>query len=55
MGKSYTEYSFMRHGGNELVYNADMVPADAIPPMEAKRDEITSGAFEVPIDPAEPS
>ena len=55
VGKSYTEYSFMRHGGNELVYNEAMVPADAIPPMEAKREAITSGAFEVPIDPAEPS
>ena len=55
VGKSYTEYSFMRNGGNELVYNPDMVPAEAIPAMEARREEITSGAFEVPIDPAEPS
>jgi len=55
VGRDYTEYSFMRHGGNELTFDPAQVPADAIPPMEAKREAITSGAFEVPIDPAEPS
>jgi basic membrane protein A len=55
VGRSYTEYSFMRHGGNELVFVPEMVPGEALPAMEAKREEITSGAFEVPIDPAEPS
>jgi len=55
VGRDYTEYSFMRHGGNDLAYDPAQVPAEAIPPMEARREEITSGAFEVPIDPAEPS
>lgn len=55
VGRDYTEYSFMRHGGNDIVYSADMVPADAIPAMEAKRAAIKSGAFEVPIDATEPA
>lgn len=55
VGRDYTEYSFMKYGGNELVYVADEVPADAIPAMEAKRAEIASGAFEVPIDDTEPA
>ena len=54
-GKDYTEFSFMKHGGNELIFVADEVPADAIPAMEAKRAEIASGAFEVPIDDTEPA
>jgi basic membrane lipoprotein Med (substrate-binding protein (PBP1-ABC) superfamily) len=55
VGRDYTEYSFMRHGGNELTFDAAQVPADAIPPMEARREEIVSGAFEVPIDASEPA
>jgi basic membrane lipoprotein Med (substrate-binding protein (PBP1-ABC) superfamily) len=54
-GRDYTEYSFMRNGGNEIVFDADQVPADALSAMEARREEIRSGAFEVPIDNAEPS
>ena len=54
-GKDYTEFSFMKHGGNELIYVAEEVPADAIPAMEAKRAEIASGAFDVPIDDTEPA
>ena len=54
-GRDYTEYSFMKHGGNELIYVADEVPAEAIPAMEAKRAEIASGAFDVPIDDTEPA
>ena len=55
VGRDYTEYSFMAHGGNELTFVPGMVPADAVPAMEAKRDAIRSGAFEVPIDSAEPA
>jgi basic membrane lipoprotein Med (substrate-binding protein (PBP1-ABC) superfamily) len=29
-GRDYTEYSFMKYGGNELVYSAGMVPSAAI-------------------------
>jgi basic membrane protein A len=55
VGKDYTEFSFMKHGGNELIYVADMVPAEAIPPMEAKQAMIVAGEFDVPIDADEPS
>ncbi|MEM1288168.1 MAG: BMP family protein [Pseudomonadota bacterium] len=55
VGKDYTEFSFMKHGGNELVFVADMVPAEAIGPMEAKRAMIEAGEFEVPIDAGEPA
>ncbi|MCY3879966.1 MAG: BMP family protein [Rhodobacteraceae bacterium] len=55
VGRDYTEYSFMAHGGNELVYVKDMVPAGAIPAMEARQAMIEAGSFEVPIDPAEPA
>ncbi|HUV32672.1 MAG TPA: BMP family protein, partial [Devosiaceae bacterium] len=55
VGRDYTEYSFMKYGGNELSYIAAEVPADAIPAMEAKQAAIMSGAFEVPLDPSEPA
>lgn len=55
VGRDYTEYSFMVHGGNELIYVADEVPADAIPAMEAKQAAIASGEWDVPIDESEPA
>lgn len=55
VGRDYTEYSFMKYGGNELIFVEAEVPADAIPAMMAKAAEITSGAFEVPIDANEPA
>ncbi|MGB1389638.1 MAG: BMP family protein [Paracoccaceae bacterium] len=55
VGRDYTEYSFMGHGGNELIYVADEVPADAIPAMEAKQAAIASGEWNVPIDESEPA
>jgi basic membrane protein A len=44
VGRDYTEYSFMSYGGNELIYVPDMVPAEAIPAMEAKQAMIQSPA-----------
>lgn len=55
VGRDYTEYSFMKYGGNELIFVKDMVPADAVGPMEEKQKAIQSGAFEVPIDNNEPA
>ncbi len=55
VGRDYTEYSFMKHGGNDLIYVAEMVPADAIPAMEERRAAIQSGAFDVPINAEEPA
>lgn len=55
VGRDYTQYSFMSYGGNELIYVADDVPADAIPPMEAKQAAISSGEWTLPIDESEPA
>ena len=55
VGRDYTEYSFMKYGGNELIYVAEEVPADAIPAMEEKRAAIAAGTFDVPIDASEPA
>ncbi len=54
VGRDYTEYSFMKFGGNDIIFVADEVPADAVPAMEAKKAAIASGAFQVPIDEKEP-
>jgi basic membrane protein A len=55
VGRDYTEYSFMKYGGNELIYVKEMVPADALPAMEEKQAAIKAGTFEVPIDDKEPA
>lgn len=55
VGKDYTPYSFMKYGGNELIYVPDMVPASAIPAMEAKKALIEAGDWDVPIDASEPA
>lgn len=55
VGRDYTEYSFMKYGGNELIFVKDQVPADAVPAMEAKQAAIKAGEFEVPIDANEPT
>jgi basic membrane lipoprotein Med (substrate-binding protein (PBP1-ABC) superfamily) len=54
VGKDYTEYSFMKHDGAELVYVKDGIPTDAIAAMEAKQAAIKAGQFEVPINMSEP-
>ncbi len=53
-GKNYTPYSLMKEGGNDIAFTASMVPAEAIAEMEAKREAIKSGAFEVAVDMSEP-
>lgn len=55
VGRDYTEYSFMAHGGNDVTFVPEEVPAEAVAAMEARREEIRSGAFEVPIDANEPA
>lgn len=54
VGRDYTEYSFMKYGGNDIVFVKESVPADAVTAMEAKKEAIKSGAFQVPIDEKEP-
>jgi basic membrane protein A len=55
VGRDYTEYSFMAHGGNELIYVANEVPEEAIAPMETRQAMIQSGEWDVPIDNEEPA
>lgn len=54
-GRNYTEYSFMKYGGNELIFVADDIPMGAIAAMEAKQAAIVAGEFEVPMDSNEPA
>lgn len=53
-GRDYSEYSFMAKGGNDIVFSADKVPAEAVKAMEEKRAAIKAGTFTVPIDKSEP-
>ena len=55
VGRDYTEYSFMKYGGNELIYVQGEVPADAIPAMEKRQAAIAAGTYDVPIDNNEPA
>ncbi|OSP55995.1 BMP family protein [Pseudoruegeria sp. SK021] len=54
-GRNYTEYCLMKDGGNDILFVPEMVPAEAIGPMEEVRAAIKAGTFEVPIDLSEPS
>lgn len=53
-GRDYTGDNLMIDGGSDIVFDTDLVPADAAAVMEARRAEILSGAFEVPVNLAEP-
>ena len=55
VGESYTPYGLMVSGGSDIVYTADMAPADAVAAMEARREEIKAGTFEVDINMEDPS
>ena len=55
VGRDYTEYSFMKYGGNDIVFVPDGIDPKAIEAMEAKRAAIKDGSFEVPIDNSEPN
>ena len=45
----------MKMGGNDIVYDANLVPAAAVGSMEAKRTAIKDGSFIVPVDNSEPT
>jgi basic membrane lipoprotein Med (substrate-binding protein (PBP1-ABC) superfamily) len=53
--KDYSPFSFMKEGGNDIVFTAAAVTPDAIAKMEAKRTAIKAGTFTVPVDPKEPA
>ena len=55
VGRDYTEYSFMKYGGSELIFVPEEVPAEAMEAMQAREAEIKAGTFEVPIDANEPA
>ena len=54
-GQDYSPFSFMKMGGNDIVFDTGLVPAAAVGPMEEKRKAIKAGSFKVPIDNAEPT
>ncbi len=54
-GKDYSSFSYMKEGGNDIVFTESMVIADTIPAMQAKREAIKAGTFTVPVDPSEPT
>ncbi len=54
-GQDYSPFSFMKEGGNDIVFDASLVPAAAVGPMEEKRKAIKAGTFKVPVDTAEPA
>jgi basic membrane lipoprotein Med (substrate-binding protein (PBP1-ABC) superfamily) len=54
-GKDYSSFSFMAHGGNDVTFDATIVPKAAVKVVEAKRSEIKSGKFKVPVDDSKPA
>ena len=53
-GRNYTDYSLMPAGGSDILFDTEIPPADAIAAMEARRQEILDGDFEVPLNMDEP-
>jgi Uncharacterized ABC-type transport system, periplasmic component/surface lipoprotein len=54
VGKDYTAFGLLKEGGSDIAYVKGVAPAEAEAAMEAKREEIKSGAFEVPRNMEEP-
>jgi basic membrane protein A len=54
-GQDYSPFSMMKMGGNDIVFDAELVPAAAVGPMQAKRTAIKDGSFSVPVDNSEPT
>lgn len=54
-GQDYSPFSFMAKGGNDVLFDKELVPAEAVALMEAKRKAIKEGSFTVPVDNSEPS
>ncbi|MBC8129413.1 MAG: BMP family protein [Rhizobiaceae bacterium] len=55
VGRDYTEYSFMKYGGNDILFDSALVSPEALTAMEAKRAAIKDGSFTVAIDDTEPA
>lgn len=54
-GKDYGAFSMMDKGGNDVLFDKQLVPAAAIEKMMAKRAAIKAGSFTVPINDAKPA
>jgi len=50
----YGQYSFMAHGGGSIVVDEDLVPADVLERVEARRQEVLDGLFRVNVNDEEP-
>ncbi|MGF0537867.1 BMP family protein [Agrobacterium sp. ES01] len=54
VGKDYTAFGLLKEGGSDIAYVQGAAPSDAEAAMEAKREEIKAGTFEVPRNMDEP-
>jgi basic membrane lipoprotein Med (substrate-binding protein (PBP1-ABC) superfamily) len=54
-GKDYGAFSMMRQGGNDVLFDKQLVPPAALEQMMAKRAAIKAGGFAVPINDAKPA
>jgi len=54
LARDYSEYSWMKHGGNDLVVDRSIVPEDVISVAMARREDIRTGRFTVPVMDEEP-
>jgi len=48
VARDYSEFSFMKHGGNDVTIDESIVPADVVKLVMARREDIRQGRFEVP-------
>lgn len=55
VAQDYSEFSRMKHGGNELVFDENAVPSDVAATALARQEEIRAGTFTVPVDDSEPT
>ena len=54
-GKDYSSFSMMARGGNDVLFDKQLVPAAAIEQMMAKRAAIKAGSFKVPVNDTKPT
>ncbi len=50
----YGQFSFMAYGGGSVVYDEELVPADAAEAMQAIEADINAGMFRVNVNDSEP-
>jgi basic membrane protein A and related proteins len=50
----YGQYSYMAHGGGSIVADPDLVPAEVMEKVEARKQEILDGLYRVNVVDEEP-